>query len=177
LKKIILIIFSIITGSIAFSQNDSLPKKNFIRNRIFTGGGIGFYYGDEILFQVSPILGYKLTKNLSVGVGGTYQYLKIRDFDITSHAYGGSVFGRYIIWRNIFAYSEYELLHFDYLYVASNNIYKKRMVLHSVFAGGGFKQNFSNNAAMILMVLWNLNDTPYSPYTNPILRIGFELGL
>ena len=47
---------------------------------------------------------------------------------------------------------------------------------NSFLVGGGYRQQIGGNAAMNLMVLWNLNDTYDSPYTNPIIRIGFSAG-
>jgi hypothetical protein len=30
---------------------------------------------------------------------------------------------------------------------------------------------------MSIMFLWNINESFYSPYSNPIIRIGFGVGL
>jgi hypothetical protein len=38
-------------------------------------------------------------------------------------------------------------------------------------------QYFGANSGMYIEVLWNLNDTPNSPYTNPIFRVGFNVGM
>ncbi len=160
------------------SQKDSIPKNPF-KDKLYTGGGLGLQIGDYTLIQVSPILGYNITENLSVGIGATYQYTKYRqyNYDFVSNMYGGSIFGRYIIWRSIFAYAEDELLNIEYREQVNNIIYKKRTNVNSLFVGGGVRQLVGENSAMVLMLLWNLNETPYTPYNNPIIRIGFEIGL
>jgi hypothetical protein len=48
---------------------------------------------------------------------------------------------------------------------------------NSFFVGGGYNQRIGGNTAMYIMILWNLNDTPNSPYVNPIIRVGFSAGL
>jgi len=30
---------------------------------------------------------------------------------------------------------------------------------------------------MYIMFLYNILETPYTPYANPVIRIGFDLGL
>ncbi len=48
---------------------------------------------------------------------------------------------------------------------------------NSFFVGGGYLQRIGGNSGMYFLVLWNLNDTPNSPYTNPVIRIGFNIGM
>jgi hypothetical protein len=176
--KTILFFFLIAISHFALSQDDSIPKKNPFKDKFYTGGGFGFQFGDYTFVQVSPILGYYVNENLSVGIGAAYQYANSSFYNFSTHTYGGSVFGRYIIWRNIFAYTEYEFLNIDYAELLSNNkIRKQRMNISSFFVGGGYRQMIGEKSAMILMVLWNLDDSPYSPYVNPVLRIGLEIGL
>jgi hypothetical protein len=176
--KTILFFFLLMISQLAISQNDSIPKKNPFKDKFYTGGGFGLQFGDYTLVQVSPILGYRINENLSVGIGAAYQYAKSNYYNFSTNTYGGSVFGRYIIWRNIFAYTEYEFLNIEYAELLSTNkIRKQRMNVSSIFVGGGFRQMIGENSAMVFMVLWNLDDSPYSPYVNPVLRIGLEIGL
>jgi hypothetical protein len=48
---------------------------------------------------------------------------------------------------------------------------------HDIFLGGGYRQWIGEKAFMSLSILWNVNETPYSPYSNPIFRIGFGAGI
>ena len=174
--KIIIFVLLLSISDFAIAQKDSIPKHPF-KNKLYTGGGVGLQIGDVTLIEVSPILGYNITKNLSIGIGASYQFMKIREYNISSNTYGGSVFGRYTIWRNIFAHAEYELLNFENIELYNNVIHKQRMNVSSLFVGGGYRQMIGENSAMVLLVLWNLNETPYTPYTNPVLRVGVEIGL
>jgi hypothetical protein len=179
LCRAFIIVLLILKGFSAMSQDDSIPRppKNPFKNKLYTGGGFGLQIGDNTYIAVSPILGYNITQKLSVGVGGSYQYARFRQFDVSSSTFGGSVFTRYIIWRSIFAYVEYEQLNLDYFELRNNSLYRKRVNIRSLFAGGGIRQMLGENAAVVLMILYNFNDTPYSPYTNPVFRFGFEIGL
>jgi hypothetical protein len=48
---------------------------------------------------------------------------------------------------------------------------------HDVLLGGGYRQWIGNKAFMTLMILWNVNEQLYSPYQNPVIRIGFGAGI
>jgi hypothetical protein len=43
--------------------------------------------------------------------------------------------------------------------------------------GGGIKQEIGVNSFLTLMLLYNLNETVNSPYSNPVIRVGFAVGL
>ncbi len=175
--KILTFIFLSTISLIAVSQNDSLPKENPFKNKFYTGGGFGLQIGNVTFIGVSPILGYNVTQNFSVGIGANYQYTDYRQYDFSVNTYGGSVFGRYTIWRSIFAHAEFEMLKMQYPELINNQINKKWMNVSSLFAGGGVRQMIGENSSLVLLVLWNFNETPYSPYSNPVFRIGFEIGL
>jgi hypothetical protein len=49
--------------------------------------------------------------------------------------------------------------------------------LNSIFVGGGYRQPVSNRVAIDLLILFNLNDSYNSPYSNPIFRLGVGVGL
>jgi len=116
----------------------------------------------------------------------------------TSNTFGGRIFLRYYLaslltgWvGNFFAHVEYEYLNYiiPFVYDHPNGRYidiftgfhysKGRDVLeiHSVFIGGGYRQPISNRTFVDFLILFNLNDTPYSPYANPVFRLGVGVGL
>ncbi len=115
-----------------------------------------------------------------------------------SNVFGGGLFSRYYlsgffdnILGNIFAHAEYEYLFYRRPYSLSSdadatiedfygNRYKKSdqsVEVNSFFVGGGFRQPVGNRVSFDLLVLFNLNDTFNSPYTNPIFRLGVSVGL
>ena len=48
---------------------------------------------------------------------------------------------------------------------------------NSLFVGAGYSQPLGGRAYLDLLILFNLNDTYNSPYSNPIFRVGFGFGL
>ncbi len=148
-----------------------------LMDRIYFGGNVGAYFGSTTLLELSPLVGYKINKDLSAGVGITYIYMN--ENSNSSSIYGGRVFGRYQFFDNIFAYAEYEVLDIPYYnnYIPnlSNQTYRKTIT--SPLVGGGYSQPLGEHAQFVIMGLWNLNQTIYSPYPNPIIRMGFLLGI
>lgn len=155
------------------------PQENGFWDRVYTGGGIGLQFGSQTLINVSPILGYRLTDRFSMGVGITYMYYRYKDqypdYSYSSNTYGGSVFSRYLILENLFAHVEYELLRLEVRDNVSRLLGKKDIT--SVLVGGGYRQMLGDRSSINLMVLYNLNETAYSPYQNPVIRLSFGFGI
>jgi hypothetical protein len=119
--------------------------------------------------------------------------------DFKSNVFGGRIFARYYLHSlfdnalgNIFAHVEYEYLTYTRPYVncgqppdgsivdLNGNWYrpgKQMMEFNSIFVGGGYSQSLGGRASLDLMILFNLNDSYNSPYTNPVFRLGFGIGL
>ena len=92
-----------------------------------------------------------------------------------SHLYFGGGLGlQYFIFENVFAHVEYETLAYN---TREPNQTAYMQQYDSFFVGGGYNQRIGGNSAMYILVLWNLNDTQYSPYSNPVIRVGFSFGL
>ena len=115
-----------------FQQNDEVPQ-----NRIIVGGGLGLQFGSVTLIDISPMIGYKVTKRFVPGIGITYQYYKDTRFgyNYETSIYGGSVFARYYIWQDLFAHAEYQVLSYEKLNV---HFEKERISVPGVLVGGGY---------------------------------------
>jgi len=148
--------------------NDPTQKESFA-DKIFVGGGLGAQFGDITSIELSPVVGYKLTERFHTGVGFTYRYFEDTRFNYSTNIYGGNLFGRFLITENIFAHAEYEALYGEWEFD------REPYIINSVFLGGGFMQQFGNSFATI-MLLYNINDSAFNPYSNPILRLGFGVG-
>lgn len=171
----------------------SAQEKDNEQKRWFVGGNIGLQFGYVTLIDVSPYAGYMITPRFALGAGATYKYYRIRDYffdpyqnswqNFRSHVYGGPVFARYFVSRSIFVHTEYEFLRFRnevYVQNPGGQRYDRRyqhVNVHSMFVGGGYRQYFGSASAFEIMLLWNLNETPNSPYENPVIRMGFSIGL
>lgn len=150
-------------------RDEKIPFKD----RIYIGGNMGMQFGTITFIDVSPIIGYKFSDRISAGPGLIYQYYNFRGLASGSN-FGGRFFGRYHITENMFTYSEYEYLNVGYYSV--NGDYSRKEI-KSLFIGGGYNQRIGTRASMTIMVLYNLIYSPYSPYTNPIIRVGINAGI
>lgn len=166
-------------ASVGKNVTDSLPaKRKFDWNKVYAGGNIGLLFGAVTIIDIYPIIGYRLTKKTSVGVGITYQYFRDNRYGFSTNIYGGSVFVRHVIAENFFAHTEYELLSREFFNPVTGAIVDgTRINVGSLLVGGGYRQRIGGNSYFILMVLWNLNESVYSIYPNPIIRMGVNIGL
>ncbi len=151
------------------------PKPRFL-DKVFVGGNVGFQFGTVTFAEVSPLIGYRITDKISAGIGVTYQYYRYKDpnYQLETNVYGGRIFGRYFFTDYLFAHAEYE-----YLNLEAYDFYPPRRVdVESVLVGGGYFQHINgSNSGIFIMLLYNLTESLYTPYNNPIVRIGVNLGL
>jgi len=178
---LLLSLFLFISINTLNAQNDNSNYKpeNSFKSRLFYGGGFGLQFGSATLIELAPVIGYKVTPKFGIGIGPTYKYYRYENYyvpntHVTTNVYGASLFARYFIFENIFAHVEYESLFFNTQYPGYPI---ERQEFKSFLVGGGYRQMIGRNAGLNFTVLWNLNDTYNSPYTNPIIRMGFTVGL
>lgn len=176
--NIILLFFLSILCLNTFAQDSAMirkhpPKKRFLDN-VFIGGNVGLQFGIVTYAEVSPLAGYKFNNKLSAGIGVIYQYYHYKDkyYDFETNVYGGRVFGRYNFTDYLFGHLEYE-----YLNLEAFDFYRRRVDVGSLMAGGGYVQRIGQNSGIVAMVLYNFTESAYTPYQNPIFRIGFMIGL
>ncbi|MCK9424329.1 MAG: hypothetical protein M0Q38_17220 [Bacteroidales bacterium] len=185
----------------------SKPRRpdNFWR-RVSVGGNLGFQFGSVTGITVSPEVRIRTVDQLYVGFRFIYQYFNYKNYfwdndnkqylSYESSVYGGGIYLRYYLASlfdnflgNIFAHAEYEYLFYTRPYVNTigGHIYdpygnsfmpgSQMIELNSIFVGGGYRQPVSNRVAIDLLILFNLNDSYNSPYSNPIFRLGVGVGL
>ena len=171
-----LIVFSFFVASQGYAQYQNLGSASSSEvkaNPWFVGGMIGgsfSNYGGS--FEISPLIGYKITPDVHVGSRITYIYSKYSGKSYND--FGGSIFGRYRFLKMLFAHVEYEVLSVEYL---TYNYENDRRTINSLFVGGGLYQSMGGRGFATIAILYNLLETEYSPYSNPVIRIGFGIGL
>ncbi|MCF8234323.1 MAG: hypothetical protein K9G67_05260 [Bacteroidales bacterium] len=145
-------------------------------NRFVYGGGFGLQFGTVTLIEVSPMIGYKVTERFVPGIGFSYTYYKDNRFepDYETNIFGGSIFARYYVLTDLFAQAEYQKLSYERMYWPL--LEKERISVDSYLIGGGYRQWIGRSFAATIIVLYNLNESLDSPYSNPIFRIGFQAG-
>jgi hypothetical protein len=159
-----------------------IKKNHDILDRIDFGGYLGASFSSNATYiEVSPLASYRITPKFHAGLGLTYMYSSYSDpyMKYSSSSYGGSIFARYFVWRDLFLHLEYAPLYRpDFIPYPnpSPNVHESPWA-QDVLIGGGYRQWVGDKAFMSLMFLWNVNETVYSPYINPIIRIGFGIGL
>jgi long-subunit fatty acid transport protein len=165
--------------TIGLSQDSSMfrrhpPKERFL-DKVYVGGNVGAQFGAVTVVELSPLVGYRITDKISAGVGFTYQYYhyKVPPYDLETNVFGGRVFGRYLFTDYLFGHVEYEYLNLE----AFDYYPRRRVDVGSLLAGGGYIQRFNGNSGFFAMVLYNFTESVYTPYTNPIIRIGVLIGL
>lgn len=179
-----LLVFSfLLLASCSFAQNEDYvgkpkPEKDpidwkKIRANFYTGGNVGAQFGTITFINLSPVLGYKITEDLSVAAGPIYYYLNYNalGYSYPFSAYGARVFGRYFVYHDFFLQAEYETLNGKWDYA------KNRFYIPSFFGGVGYRQNIGSNLSINFMVMWNFLQGPYTPYSNPVIRGGINVGL
>lgn len=177
-SSILLILIFTISHQL-FAQDSLRPKashKFSLKDKLVYGGNMGLRLGNLTYFEISPQVGYKLSERFIPGVGATYRYIRWNypGYSIAeSTIYGGSIWGRYFITENIFAYGEYEVLsgEWDPFFRPGS-----RYEITSILVGGGYRQRIGF-ASTYILVLLNLNDSVDSPYVNPIIRVGLGFGM
>jgi len=206
LKLLSSLLLLILISDVSFGQVSTTTKKQDAWERVSVGGNLGLQFGTVTAIDISPEVMVRVVDQLHLGVGFSYDYLQTKDYfwdspnqnylDYKANVFGGRFFARYYLRSifdnflgNFFAHAEYEYLYytrpfiedptgtiidpFGYTFRKGNDI----MEVSSLFVGVGYEQPFSKKAFMDLMVLYNLNETYSSPYSNPIFRMGFGFRL
>jgi hypothetical protein len=177
----------IMTSPSLFAQSENEEEELRPIDRLFFGGNFGLMFGTITNIEISPLVGYYITPRLAAGGGIRFEYYRDKGYysPYQTTIYGGDIFSRYTIIRNlgeglniglntgIFVQVEYEALSLEKAYFEPPYTEAGRFFVHSILAGGGLIQPIGNRSAFIFTVLYNLNETARSPYSNPIVRVGF----
>ncbi|MEI6436112.1 MAG: hypothetical protein WCP32_14800 [Bacteroidota bacterium] len=190
-----------------FSLSSPPRKPDNFWRRVAIGGNLGFQVGSITGITLSPEVRIRTIDQLNVGVRFIYQYYSYRDYFLDTHTgeflpfqsnvFGGGIYLRYYLssifesfLANLFAHIEYEYMTYSRPfiqtappegYITDGYYYykpgKEIIEINSIFVGGGYRQPIGNRVSMDLLILFNINDTYNSPYTNPIIRLGVGVGL
>lgn len=162
------------------SGQETRSKTQRFGEKLFTGGNLGLNFGTITYFEIAPILGYRFNEFFAVGIGGKYQFYKdSRPPVLKTDIYGGSVFARAYIIESVFIHAEYEAISLETdIWDPYNTFYhNNRFIIGSLLAGAGYRQAIGERAYTNIMLLYNFNETIFTPYSNPVLKFGLEIGL
>lgn len=161
-------------------------KKGFSWDKVYTGGNFGLQFGTLTIVELSPLIGYNITKKWSAGIGGTFLYANGILYDaygntipINQSIYGGRAFTRFAIIDNLFIHGEYELINLKALVwdPSTSSLAEQRLNVPGLYLGVGYRQMLGQRSSWNILILYNFLQTYYSPYSNPVIRMGFNFGL
>ena len=186
------------SGKSKYSKNNKKKREEGFAQRLIYGGALGLSLGDYAGVSVTPVLGYRITDNLSAGVGFGYQYVRIKNYfiitdpatqrdsywDLKANMFAGSVWARYIVWRDLFVHAEYEHNFMNFKVPGfdpggSGNVVevKENYEAPCVLLGGGYRLPMGDKASVNFTLLYDVLQDKYSPYGNqPFIRIQFLAG-
>lgn len=155
----------------------------FDKKKLSLGGNLQLSFSSySTVIGGSPIISYNFTDRLIGGVGITYTYYQWKEpngFTYKDQMWGGHVFGQFMLTESLFLASEFHSLNMkvpDYDPI-SEQVQEKRSFVHLFYVGGGYRSRIGGNSFVFASVLYDLIQDPYSPYSNPYVRVGFMIGL
>lgn len=168
------------------------PKKSggFNPKNLMIGGGFGLGLNrNGGMLNVAPIVGYRFHKMFHAALKVSYWYTWNTFTDpinnehkVDDHMYTASVFGRLVLFKGLYLHVEPEYMNrtsFTTSYWNGDPISgyslppTARTDVFNFYVGPGFYQGFNGQGGMFIQLLWNLNQTDDSYYSNPYLSVGF----
>ena len=169
-----------VNGDKSGSTKSSSGKSGFDWSRTTLGGGFYAAFGNNSYFLFAPTLGYHLSDNFLVGIGVNYAYEKVAIgifYPYKSNTYGGSMYSQYLFEDLPFlAHAELEYSNINVDFELIDDL---TLNLINPYVGGGLKQRMGAYSYFYALILFNLNETKESNIVqqNPVIRIGFSIGL
>ncbi len=184
MKRAIFILLLTITSLISFGQKTTeddyatsskkgdtkTEKKVPLKDRLVFGGNVGGYFGNRSYFQLNPMVGYKMNSWWVNGVGLNYIYAS--GGGIKQNVYGASVWSRAYVFKSLMLHTEFEMLKLNY---SAQNGSTFHATVPVWLIGAGY-QTRSQGIGLGFMILYDLIQDPYSPYSSPVFRIGGLIG-
>lgn len=187
MKRYLIIISLIICTLSSFAQEEMPSRKG----KIFLIPEIWLSFGSRTYIELGPLVGYHVNDRWVVGLGPHYIYQNQQaspayPYSFESHAFGLKGFTRFSLITNaqeflpiklfndLFVHAEYEGMSLQNAYRAPGSPDSDRYMYNAVLLGGGFNQRVGMYNSVSVTILWDINGTSYSPYSNPIFRVGFN---
>jgi len=181
--------FILAVSSLSLIAQEEMPSR---KGKFFFIPEIWLSFGSRTYIELGPLVGYHVNDRLSVGLGPHYIYQSQKanpsyPHGYETHSYGLKSFVRFAVINNaeqflpiklfndLFVHLEYEALSLEQAYYSSPGTPDKgRFLYNALLVGGGFNQRVGMYNSVSFMVLWDVNGTSSSPYSNPIFRVGFN---
>ena len=174
--KYIFIPLLLLFATVAFAQKGgyTIDKESNWKERMYFGGGMGLSAGQGYtMISLSPIVGYMINNRLSGGVGVTYQYYKSGDF--TDNRWGGQLFMRMNVIKQVFAYASYEFMNYGTYTITGTE--GPRQTVSRLPLGLGISQPIGNRSSVNFLAAYDvLYDDQLGAYSSPwIFTVYFSI--
>ena len=190
MKKLILILlmssFTIMAEETEFDPN-LLPEKSISApsgsNNVFYGGNINFSFWNKYFYiGLFPMIGYKITPELSAGLRLGYAYVTDGRFSPTlkSNNYGAGAFTRYNVIPEMYLKAEFIYFSFEKATNVTNSGYSTtRYGVPLLLLGAGYLHQVNANISVFFEVSFDVINDSNSPFKSgePLFGIGMAVGL
>jgi hypothetical protein len=159
-----------------------MPSNSFL-NHLSIGGSFGLQFGDVTFVALEPLLSYHFNESFMIGLGPIYQYENADaqaygGFSYTSSIYGARIDALYFLpdeLSRIFIMGECDVLNLPEANIFTYQLSRGNLTLPMM--GIGYKEAVTEKFFFCAYILWNFNNSPYNPYTNPLINVGLDIGL
>jgi hypothetical protein len=186
MKRFITFLALLFSTVLAVQAQQEMPSR---KGKFFLVPEFWLSFGTTTYIEIAPMVGYHVNDRLVVGIGPHYIYQSWKNQaplpPTQTHAFGLKGFARFALITNaeqflpinlfsdLFAHVEYEGMSLERdIYYQQGDV--GRFIYHAFLVGGGLSQRIGMYNSVSFMVLWDLNESSQSPYSNPIFRIGFN---
>ncbi|MDF1574207.1 MAG: hypothetical protein P1P86_03335 [Bacteroidales bacterium] len=187
MKKFALLLFLAALTFASRAQEDATGRKG----KFFLVPELWLSFGTTTYIEVAPMLGYHVLDRLAVGLGPHYFYQSQKaspgfPFAYKTHSYGLKGFARFSLLTNaeewlpiklfseLFVHAEYEVLSLEKQYYVPPYTDEGRFIYRGLLLGGGLSQRVGIYNTVSFTILWDINESVISPYSNPVFRVGFN---
>lgn len=166
------------------AQNRRSEPTTSLGEKLWYGGNVGlgfqsFNNSSSFLFALFPMVGYKITDNLSIGprVGAAYQHLRSTARDGTIYKFNpveisGAIFSRVKVIPQIFGHIEYEIATDKQSFQNANGIPQiASRSVNNFYIGAGYTSG--GRIASEISLLYNVLDDGTTLNSPLVIRGGF----
>ncbi|MBG0860378.1 MAG: hypothetical protein IQL11_12810 [Bacteroidales bacterium] len=186
LKRVAYILLIVIVASFStVSSQETKRETPPLRERLFFGGSLGLQFGTITDIEISPIVGLWVLPRVAIAAGPNYRFYKSKLSNVWTDIYGGRFYTELVVIQDInsiipvgihtgiFLHIEDELLSLQSSFWKNPPYASNRFWVNTILAGAGISQQMGRRSALNIMVLWALNESLYSLYSNPEIRFSF----
>ena len=186
MKKSLLVFLCICSFIASRSQEET---EGFQKDRLFVGGNFGLSFGDQVLVNISPVVGYRFSEFFAAGLGINGQYVSVKSYYMDGSPYnktsqgvfGLNVFGRIFPIRHIMLQVQPEANYIfgnQTFYGPPEQRFKMDAVIVPSFLVGAGAVFPSGKGSFMVSYFYDVLQKPNSPYGGqPFLTFGYNVSL